>query len=55
MTPNKNTNLQDTPDVTRELYKDLPPELISMFQRSYNWMLKCMEETDLHHKVIATL
>lgn len=53
MTPNKNTNLQDTPDVTRELYKDLPPELISMFQRSYNWMLRCMEETDLHHKVIA--
>ena len=53
MTPNKNTNLQDSPDVTRELYKDLPPELISMFQRSYNWMLKQMEETDLHRKVIA--
>lgn len=25
MTPNKNENLQDTPDITRELYKDLPP------------------------------
>lgn len=53
MTPNKNTNLQDTPDVTRELYKELPPELISMFQRSYNRMLKEMDEMDLHHKVIA--
>lgn len=53
MTPNKNINLQDTPDVTRELYKDLPPELISMFQRSYNWMLKQMDETNLHKKVIA--
>lgn len=53
MTPNKNENIQDTPDVTRELYKDLPPALISMFQRSYNWMLKKMEDTNLHNKVIA--
>lgn len=53
MTPNKNENLQDTPDITRELYKDLPPALISTFQRSYNWMLKQIEETDLHEKVIA--
>lgn len=53
MTPNKNKNLQDTPDVTRELYKDLPPELISMFQRSYNWMLEKMEAADLSQKVIA--
>ena len=53
MTPNKNTNLQDTPDVTRELYKDLPPQLITMFQRSYNWMLEHMEQINLHHKVIA--
>ena len=47
------TNLQDTPDVTRELYKDLPPQLITMFQRSYNWMLEHMEQINLHHKVIA--
>ena len=53
MTPNKNENLQDTPDITRELYKDLPPALISTFQRSYNWMLKQIEETGLHGKVIA--
>ena len=53
MTPNKNTNLQDTPDVTRELYIDLPPQLITMFQRSYNWMLEHMEQINLHHKVIA--
>lgn len=53
MTPNKNKNLQDTPDVTRELYKDLPPDLITMFQRSYNEMLKQMKEANLHGKVIA--
>lgn len=53
MTPNKNTNLQDTPDITRELYKELPPDLISMFQRSYNQMLKQMADTGLHQKVIA--
>lgn len=53
MTPNKNENIQDTPDITRELYKDLPPDLISMFQRSYNWMLEKMEAVNLHEKVIA--
>ena len=53
MTPNKNTSLQDTPDVTRELYKDLPPELITMFERSYQQMLKQMEETSLRGKVVA--
>ena len=53
MTPNKNQNLQDTPDLTRELYKDLPPDLISLFQRSYNHMLKNMEETGLQGKVIC--
>ena len=53
MTPNKNQNLQDAPDLTRELYKDLPPDLISLFQRSYNHMLKSMEEAGLHGKVIC--
>ena len=50
MTPNKNENLQDTPDITRELYKDLPPALISTFQRSYNWMLKQIQETGAAQK-----
>lgn len=53
MTPNKNQNLQDTPDLTRELYKDLPPDLISMFERSYNWMLEKMNQVNLHGKIIA--
>ena len=53
MTPNKNQNLQDTPDLTRELYIDLPPDLISMFERSYNWMLEKMNQVNLHGKVIA--
>ncbi|NLE24866.1 MAG: MerR family transcriptional regulator [Clostridiaceae bacterium] len=37
-TPNMNISKYDKPDLVRELYKDLPPELISLFQRSYNWM-----------------
>ncbi len=53
MTPNKNQNLQDAPDLTRELYKDLPPDLISLFQRSYNHMLKAMKEAGLQNKVIC--
>lgn len=53
MTPNKNQNLQDAPDLTRELYKDLPPDLISLFQRSYNHMLKNMKKAGLQHKVIC--
>lgn len=52
-TPNKKTSLHDTPDITRELYKDLPPELITMFERSYQQMLKQMEKTNLRGKVIA--
>lgn len=52
LTPNKNTNKDDKPDVNRELYKDLPPSLISLFQRSYNWMVKRLENIDLKNKVV---
>lgn len=38
LTPNKNTSRYDRPDLSREYYKDIPPELTSLFQRSYNWM-----------------
>jgi DNA-binding transcriptional MerR regulator len=38
LTPNKNASKYDWPDLTREFYKDLPPDLISLYQRSYNWM-----------------
>lgn len=52
LTPNKNTNKDDKPDVNRELYKDLPPSLISLFQRSYNWMVKKLETIELKDKVV---
>lgn len=52
LTPNKNVNNDDKPDVNRELYKDLPPSLISLFQRSYNWMVKRLESIELKNKVV---
>lgn len=42
----------DKPDVNRELYKDLPPSLISLFQRSYNYMKEELESMDLAGKVV---
>lgn len=52
LTPNKNQNKEDEPDVDRLLYKDLPPALISLFQRSYNWMKAKLSQMDLSGKVI---
>lgn len=51
-TPNKNDTCYDKPDLTRELYKDLPPSLISLFQRSYNTMIDYIQETGTKDKVI---
>lgn len=52
LTPNKNTDRYDTPDIDRKLYKDLPPSLISLFQRSYNWMVEKLQNMDLSGKVV---
>ena len=52
ITPNKDTSLYDKPDLKRELYKDLPPRLISQFQRSYNWMCGKLNESSLKDKVV---
>lgn len=52
LTPNKNTDRYDTPDLQRKLYRDLPPSLISLFQRSYNWMLEKLDSLDLSGKVV---
>ncbi|MDO4745208.1 MAG: hypothetical protein Q4B18_01490, partial [Bacillota bacterium] len=52
LTPNKNKDRYDTPDLERKLYKDLPPSLISLFQRSYNWMVEKLSDMDLSGKVI---
>lgn len=52
ITPNKNDTLHDKPDLTRALYKDLPPSLISLFQRSYNIMINKLQEIGTQDKVI---
>lgn len=52
LTPNKNKDVYDTPDIERKLYKDLPPSLISLFQRSFNWMLEKLSGMDLSGKVV---
>ena len=52
LTPNKNKDRYDTPDLDRKLYKDLPPSLISLFQRSYNWMVGRLSRMDLSGKVV---
>lgn len=52
LTPNKNTDIYDKPDVDRDMYKDLPPSLISLFQKSYNWMCGRISEMDLAGKVV---
>jgi len=52
ITPNRYEGEHDKPDVSRELYKDLPPALISLFQRSYNWMKDQLSGMDLENKVV---
>ena len=52
VTPNGYNGEVDKPDLNRELYKDLPPSLISLFQRSYNFMKEELGRMDLDGKVI---
>ena len=52
LTPNRNKDRYDTPDLERKLYKDLPPSLISLFQRSYNWMVEKLKGIELSGKVV---
>lgn len=47
LTPNKNRDLYDKPDTEREMYKNLPPHLISLFQSSYNWMTERLARIDM--------
>lgn len=52
ITPNKNIDVYDTPDIHRNTYKDLPPHLITLFQKSYNWMIKQIEKVNFDNKVV---
>ena len=42
----------DSPDVDRKFYKDLPVSWVTLFQKSFNWMLKEYKDMDLSGKVI---
>ena len=52
ITPNGYAGETDKPDLDRDLYKDLPSSLISLFQRSYNNMKKDLSEIDLSGRVV---
>lgn len=52
ITPNGYQGEADKPDTERELYKDLPPSLISLFQRAYNNMKEDLLKMDLKNKIV---
>ncbi len=52
LTPNKNKDIYDKPDVKRNTYKDLPPSLITLFEHSYNWMTERIDALDFSDKVV---
>lgn len=52
ITKNKNISPYDKPDLNRELYKGIPPNLVTLFQKSYNWMLNKINNKDMKNKVI---
>lgn len=50
-TGNINTSLYDKPDTTRELYRDLPSKILSLFEQSYRWLERKITSTVSHGKV----
>lgn len=52
ITANKNTSEYDRPDLQREFYRNIPDELISIYQRAYNWMGGRMDQVGLEGKVV---
>lgn len=53
-TGNENDSEYDKPDLTRSFYKDIPPKLISDFQKAYNWMLAEIKRHGKHNVVMET-
>lgn len=52
ITPNRAKSLYDKPDLERELYKDLPPGMITLFQRSYNKMVDYLNRYSREESVV---
>lgn len=43
--PSENQSPYDRPDLNRELYTDIPAQLITLFQKAYNGMLENLSDT----------
>lgn len=54
ITGNENDSEYDKPDLNRSFYKDIPPKLISDFQKSYNWMMKTIRKEKKYPVVMET-
>ena len=52
MTENRYTDNDDTPDVHRLMYKDLPAGMISLFQQACNFMNRQLDGMDLSGSVV---
>lgn len=52
LTPNRYEGNDDTPDVHRLMYKDLPAGMISLFQSAYNFMKRQLDGVSLNGKVV---
>lgn len=52
ITEGRNISQYDYPDLERKFYKDLPAPLVSLFQKSYNWMYQQLKKIDLTEKII---
>lgn len=51
-TQSKNTSHYDKPDITRELYKELPPSLLSLFEKAYNRLSSYIKASISENSVI---
>ncbi|MDO4581271.1 MAG: MerR family transcriptional regulator [Bacillota bacterium] len=52
ITPNRNTSQHDRPDLNRAIYKDMPFDMISHYQRAYNYMGNLLDAQGLDNKII---
>lgn len=52
LTPNRYEGNDDTPDVHRLMYKDLPAGMISLFQSAYNFMKQEIDGVNLSGKIV---
>ena len=44
LTPNQNQSKYDQPDISKVIYSDVPDFLTSLYQKSYYWMEKCLQD-----------